>query len=329
MAAASTSRSLLGLPLRTGLRTVSSRHIRQPVQSRRLHSLPPLPGNFVEGKGCDPLFSSTAVKLLWSDWQGGLLNKLNDEVRGTQWENASIVETVIGAAKDPQHIQAFNYASLALNNSFFLSNLKEKELPKSVTHWEDVSPPKPPKGLLEAIENSFDSLPAFKLAFSSMAYGMSGSGFVWLVRDRDGHLGVVPTYGAGTVLIQNRMQRNAARSEWCNPSVVDVPPSSPSQGRSLPPSARLQQQQTSRAMSTSARGQFVSTSPALRSSSSSHEQAEARGEELYPLLCVSVHERDWLPDYGMWGKEEYLMRFWECVDWSRVFRLYETYRGQS
>ena len=82
-------------------------------------------------------------------------------------------------------------------------------------------------------------------------------------------------------------------------------------------------------MSTSARGQFVSTSPALRSSSSSHEQVEARGEELYPLLCVSVHERDWLPDYGMWGKEEYLMRFWECVDWSRVFRLYETYRGQS
>jgi len=284
-----------------------------------------------EGKGCDPLLSPTAVKLLWNDWHGGLLNKLNDEVRGTQWENSSIVQTVIGTASDPHQIQAFNYASQALNNSFFLSNLKGKKLPAGTTHWEDVAPPKPPPKLLEAIEANFESLPAFKLAFSSMAYGMSGSGYVWLVQDREGYLGVVPTYGAGTLLAQNRMQRDGARTEWIQPSIVEKPETAAP--RSLPPSARLQQQQqqqpASRQMSTSSRSQFGSTSSVFRPNRNNQEGIEARGEELFPLLCVSVHERDWLPDYGMWGKEEYLMRFWECVDWSRVHRLWETYRVET
>ncbi|UZJ54157.1 hypothetical protein CBS101457_003477 [Exobasidium rhododendri] len=333
MASASTSRSLLGMPLRTTLRS-ASRELRRSSNIRSLHSLPPLPVNLSEEKGCSPLFSSTAVKLLWNDWQGGLLNKLNDEVRGTQWESSSIVETVIGTSRDPSKIQAFNFASLALNNSFFLSNLKGKILPANVTHWEDAAPPKPSIKLMEAINANFESLPAFKLAFSSMAYGMSGSGYVWFVRDRNGNLGVVPTYGAGTILVQNRTQRNGARMEWNQPSLVETsapPPASPRPNSSLPPSARLQQQQqqqqppSSRLMSTSSKVQFASSSINMRGA----RLAEGAGEELFPLLCVSVHERDWLPDYGMWGKEEYLMRFWECVDWARVNHLWETYGAEN
>jgi Fe-Mn family superoxide dismutase len=43
------------------------------------------------------------------------------------------------------------------------------------------------------------------------------------------------------------------------------------------------------------------------------------GRDLYPLFCVSVHEHAWLSaGYGIWGKEEYLKRFWTVLDWEKV-----------
>jgi len=44
-----------------------------------------------------------------------------------------------------------------------------------------------------------------------------------------------------------------------------------------------------------------------------------RGEYLNPLLCISVHEHAWMSSgYGVWGKEEYIKKFWTAVDWERV-----------
>lgn len=195
-------------------------------------------------------------------------------------------------------------------------------MPAGTTTWEDSAAPKPNRKLLERIEEEFESLPAFKLAFSSAAYGMSGSGFVWLVQDRHGYLGIVPTYGAGTLLAQNRIQRNGALHSWTAASNVDqvheekTPHKSTSSAKSAPGTPR---HFSSSALSSAG----VSLSRSFKRDDES--SVDSRGEELYPLLCVSVHERDWLPDYGMWGKEEYLMRFWECVDWDRVWRLHEAY----
>jgi superoxide dismutase len=52
------------------------------------------------------------------------------------------------------------------------------------------------------------------------------------------------------------------------------------------------------------------------------------GDDLSPLLCLSVHEHAWMgAGLGVWGKEEYLRRFWSVVDWrkvSEVYRLWDT-----
>lgn len=50
------------------------------------------------------------------------------------------------------------------------------------------------------------------------------------------------------------------------------------------------------------------------------------GDDLTPLFCISVHEHAWMPDYGVWGKEEYLKRFWTVLDWGKVSNLYERWR---
>ena len=50
-----------------------------------------------------------------------------------------------------------------------------------------------------------------------------------------------------------------------------------------------------------------------------HKLFADMGKTLYPLLCLSVHEHAWMSaGLGVWGKEEYLRRFWSVVDWEKV-----------
>lgn len=47
------------------------------------------------------------------------------------------------------------------------------------------------------------------------------------------------------------------------------------------------------------------------------------GDDLSPLMCLSVHEHAWMSaGLGVWGKEEYLRRFWSVVDWRKVSDVY-------
>ena len=65
------------------------------------------------------------------------------------------------------------------------------------------------------------------------------------------------------------------------------------------------------------------SAPTSRFDSLAHGSAAgAIGHNLYPLLCVSVFEHAWLGDYGFWGKERYLQRFWDAVNWTRAEHLW-------
>jgi superoxide dismutase, Fe-Mn family len=55
-----------------------------------------------------------------------------------------------------------------------------------------------------------------------------------------------------------------------------------------------------------------------------------KGETLHPLFCVSVHEHAWMSaGYGVWGKEEYLKRFWSCLDWELVAKAYGAFNPEK
>ncbi|EPQ27600.1 uncharacterized protein PFL1_04738 [Pseudozyma flocculosa PF-1] len=259
-----------------------------PAATRQLHSVPPMPE--LLDNGCAPFLSQQTVHQIANEWQAGLLDLLNQEVRDTEYATSSIVETVIGLSQSREKILAFNYASQALNNSFFLSSIAPQGSLRNTTPLVRTS---------DAISKSFNSYPEMCLAFSSAAFGMSGSGWVWLVTDQSGNLGVVPTYGAGTVVVQNRMQQG---KHFALPSIND------GQGgpegtdpNAMPAAARPGRPSSARLFATEV------------------------GKELYPLLNISVHEHAWLNDYGIMGKEEYLTRFWNCVNWDRVEERFKEY----
>ncbi|KAE8227944.1 hypothetical protein CF326_g7140 [Tilletia indica] len=439
VAAAALSRASRNSLLHTAaVRRPTTTAARRSSQQQRagLHVLPTLPARFAN-ESCEPFLSQKAFQLVSREWQQGLFDRLNDEVRGTELEMSSISETVLALAQDRSKALAFNYASQALNNSFFLNGLmpKTQDGPSPVPTKETSLYPGQ-RTFLQAMYASYQNLSSLKSAFSAAAMGMTSSGWVWLVRDAHGKLGVVSTYGAGTLLVQARQQMGdaGALTSW----IVDPNAESAAEGEQSP-SAAVGKGKAGAGGVTAAAGQDVSavqrdnvggamgggviapsTAPApamteskagegkddttanrvvppasgssvspaakgnmggtigggigvrsfsttssnpgpmlddlagtlgkfVNSGSSANQggygaaspngqgfrrstmrrsldeyEADA-GTKLYPLLCVSVHEHAWMADYGLWGKEEYLRQFWECVDWSVVDHLYTVY----
>ena len=119
------------------------------------------------------------------------------------------------------------------------------------------------------IASQMGSLQDLKTYVAAAATGMlSSSGFVWLVTDALGHLGVVATYGAGTLLVSERRQSLSpdgstelggvyvpAENPAPTPAPTSTPntthPTSPASGLATPP-LHTNPPQGARALSTTA-----------------------------------------------------------------------------
>jgi Fe-Mn family superoxide dismutase len=184
--------------------------------------------------------------------------------------------------------------------------------------------------------------------------GMSSSGYVWFVTDQSGHTAVIPTYGSGTLLVRSRQQNTPAGGLVLGEGLktkkalentkmhskadpVAASATSPASGVSHSPPP-LNPDAPSRALHTSRSPLAdipLSTAPlSLYSNPSAVNymgsfQGGARfdlttlGETLFPLFCISAHERAWISaGYGVWGKEEWLKHFWTVLDWHKVSEAY-------
>mgnify|MGYP002718281320 FL=1 len=111
------------------------------------------------------------------------VDKLNELVQGTEWENASLEDIVRGTYQDGAVAQngIFNNASQHWNHTQF---------------WEMMSPNGGgtiPSQLESAIKDSFGSVEEFKKKFSEAGVGQFGSGWAWLVKTADGKLEITKT----------------------------------------------------------------------------------------------------------------------------------------
>ena len=86
----------------------------------------------------------------------------------------------------------FNNAAQAYNHNFY---------------WNCLSPNGGgvPKGeLLQAIEKYFQDFNSFKEQFSASSIGLFGSGWTWLVQDKEGVLSILNTSNADTPILVNK-----------------------------------------------------------------------------------------------------------------------------
>lgn len=189
--------------------------------------------------------------------------------------------------------------------------------------------------------------------------GMVSSGWVWLATDQEGRLAVLPTFGSGTLLVRARVQtlpglspilmeafgerpetsgapagpnyyqpRRSALGHGSSPSTT-----SPASGvTSSPP--RIDPHTPVRSMSTSPPSIFDTADTLLRAQVNSpavtRKEFYEVGSRLCPLFCVSIHEHAWMSaGYGVWGKKEYLKRFWTALDWTKVSDTYLSFANNA
>ncbi|KIJ56575.1 hypothetical protein M422DRAFT_197564 [Sphaerobolus stellatus SS14] len=326
---------------------------KRPLGRRCIHEVQTLPYKIEKGLG--NFLSPQALKILAEDYQKGLLDRLSDQVKGTIMASQSVTDTVISTAQHKELAVAFNYASQALNNSFFLNGLT----PPPETDEDAVgSFMKTPRtnedalgnysNLMVGIRESFGDLTKLKDTFSAAAMGMVSSGWVWLVSDEFGNMQVVATFGAGTLLVRSRAQFGwqelpilgepldskykgktvPGSSRKTSPLNRPSPftPSFPTSGLGVPPTMPTPPEHSRTFHLSSIRAQMdIPTSLLDRTPSGqiSARKTQEIGEMMMPMLCVSVHEHAWMAGgYGIWGKEEYLKRFWTVVDWKKVDSAY-------
>ncbi len=133
----------------------------------------------------EPAISSETMHYHHDKHYAGYVDKLNALTADTPYADMEL-EQIVLTTEGP----LFNNASQAWNHEFFFDALAP----------EDHAQHHPEGALKESIDREFGSLDALKREMERQAADLFGSGWVWLVLDRDGHLSVVSTKNAGNPL---------------------------------------------------------------------------------------------------------------------------------
>lgn len=142
----------------------------------------------------EPHIDAQTMEIHYNKHHGTYVNNLNNALEGhDDLADLSLVELLSDLDRVPEDIRTAvrNNGGGHFNHTLF---------------WELLSPEKTELNgeLKEAIENKFGSLDEFKDAFSKAAATRFGSGWAWLVVNKDGELEVVSTPNQDTPLADGK-----------------------------------------------------------------------------------------------------------------------------
>jgi len=142
--------------------------------------LPPLPYKM---DALEPFISKQTLEFHYGKHHQAYVTNLNNLVPGSEFDGKSLEEII---KKSTGGI--FNNGAQVWNHTFY---------------WHCLTPGGggEPKGTVQdAIVASFGSFASFKEQFTKAAATLFGSGWAWLVRDKDGKLKIVQESNAGNPL---------------------------------------------------------------------------------------------------------------------------------
>ena len=133
----------------------------------------------------EPFISEQTLDFHYGKHHLTYVNNLNKLIVGTKFEKSSLEEIIQTADGG-----IFNNAAQVWNHTFY---------------WNCMSPKgggEPAGKLLEAIKNEFGSFEEFKEKFSLAATTLFGSGWAWLVKNKENKLQVIQTSNANNPMTQ-------------------------------------------------------------------------------------------------------------------------------
>lgn len=151
-----------------------------------------------------PHISAETIDYHYGKHHAGYVKKLNAAIEGSDHDQMTLEEIVKNSEGG-----LFNNAAQIWNHTFY---------------WNSLSPNgggQPSGSLAAAIDDSFGSFDAFKDQFTASAGGNFGSGWTWLVKNKDGSLEIVNTGNAETPLTDESMTPLLTVDVWEHAYYVD------------------------------------------------------------------------------------------------------------
>ena len=142
------------------------------------HTLPALP---YAKNALEPVISAETIEFHYGKHHQAYVTNLNNLIKGTEFENSSLEEIILKSSGG-----IFNNAAQVWNHTFY---------------WNGFKPNgggAPTGELAAAIDKAFGSFEEFKKQFSQKAIATFGSGWAWLVKNKDGSLSLESTSNAAT-----------------------------------------------------------------------------------------------------------------------------------
>ncbi len=148
------------------------------------HKLPELPYSM---DALEPNISKETLEYHYGKHHQTYVTNLNKLISGTEFENLPLEQIILKSNGG-----IFNNAAQVYNHTFY---------------WNCLAPNaggEPSGKLADQINKSFGSFANFKEKFSQTAVGTFGSGWAWLVQEKDGNLAIVNTSNAGNPLTDDK-----------------------------------------------------------------------------------------------------------------------------
>jgi len=148
------------------------------------HQLPKLPYAM---DALQPYISKETLEYHYGKHHQAYVNNLNNLIKDTEFANMSLEDTIMKSSGG-----MFNNAAQIWNHTFY---------------WNGLTPNgsgEPTGKLADAIAKTFGSVDEFKKKFSQSAMSLFGSGWAWLVKNKDGSLEIVNLSNAGTPMKEGK-----------------------------------------------------------------------------------------------------------------------------
>ncbi len=152
-------------------------------------ALPSLP---YKEDALEPHISVRTLQFHYGKHHQAYVTNLNNLILGTELEKKSLEEIILASAHNADKVGIFNNAAQVWNHTFY---------------WHSMTPQGggAPKGSLETkITRDFGSFEEFCKLFKQTGVGQFGSGWAWLVLDKNGTLKVTKTPNADLPLVHDQ-----------------------------------------------------------------------------------------------------------------------------
>ena len=155
------------------------------VEIEPVHGAFELPALGYEYNALEPFIDATTMTIHHSKHHQAYITKLNEAVEKTpELQHKSLMELITNINGTPESVRMaiINHGGGHFNHSFFWQLMSPSA--KSSTAGE---------ALLTAINTKWGSMDNFKVEFAKSATGVFGSGWAWLVKDKENALSIMTT----------------------------------------------------------------------------------------------------------------------------------------